>query len=204
MGTVAQAVDAISLHGKEPHPRVRTLARHLIDDGLLPKSAGKRYEHVNSLHLAILLLAVCTAPTQGAAARCAITWGRLTPGGKRIDLARATETLETLLIEMMAAMIDVVWAENGDGPNTNRVLLSAIEITATHPHAIVDIGGHRQEFLPVGGEPEFSGFHRVVRIHGATLRRIAMDLLADTSRPAQPRTADLLRPFHEGQAPLGL
>jgi hypothetical protein len=174
MGTVAQAVEVFRIYANEPAPRSRQIARHLIDDGLLPKSSGKRIEHLSAVDVATYLLAISTAKKAADAARCATTWGSMTLSSERRRPATGEPPLDTLL-NFIATMIGDVWSENGDGPRTEMVLGSTLEITTTSPHAIVDTGRFRLHYLPPGSDLP-SGRQRVDRIPGDTLRQIAMAL----------------------------
>jgi hypothetical protein len=177
MATVAQAVEAFRIYFNEPAPRSQQIARHLIDDDLLPKSAGKRIAHLSAVDVATYLLAISTATNKAAdAARCASTWGGMICVSERRRPATGGPPLDTLL-SAIAKMIGDVWSENGNGPGTEMLLRSTLEITTTCPHAIVDLEHHRfrLDYLPPGGDPP-SGRQRVDRIPGATLRQIAMAL----------------------------
>jgi hypothetical protein len=196
MGTVAQAVEVFRIYANEPAPRSRQIARHLIDDGLLPKSSGKRIEHLSAVDVATYLLAISTAKKAADAARCATTWGSMTLHSERRRPATGGPPLDRLL-DFIAKMVDDVWSENGDvnGPGTKMVLDSTLEITTTCPHAIVDLEDQRYRFhyLPPGGDPP-SGRQRVDRIPGDTLRQIAMALHEGPPRdPASVLTAPLDR-----------
>ena len=194
MGTVAQAVEVFRIYANEPAPRSRQIARHLIDDSLLPKSAGKRIEHLSAIDVATYLLAISTAKKAADAARCATTWGSMTLSSERRRPATGEPPLDTLL-NFIATMIGDVWSENGDGPGTDMLLGSTLEITTTCPHAIVDLEDHRfrLHYLPPGGDPP-SGRQRVDRIPGATLRQIAMALHEGPPRdPASVLSAPLAR-----------
>ena len=194
MATVAQAIEAFRIYANEPAPRSRQIARHLIDDGLLPKSAGKRIEHLSAVDVATYLLAISTAKKAADAARCATTWGGMTLHSERRRSATGGPPLDTLL-NCIAKMISDVWSENGDvnGPRTKMVLGSTLEITTTSPHAIVDTGRFRLHYLPPGSDLP-SGRQRVDRIPGATLRQIAMALHEGPPRdPASVLTAPLAR-----------
>jgi hypothetical protein len=193
MGTVAQAVEAFRIYANEPAPRSRQIARHLIDDGLLPKSAGKRIEHLSAIDVATYLLALSTAKKAADAARCATTWGSMTLSSERLRSPVTGAPPLDRLLDFIAKMVDDVWSENGNGPGTDMLLRSTLEITTTCPHAIVDLHPHRFHYLPPGGDPP-SGRQRVDRIPGATLRQIAMALHEGPPRdPASVLTALLDR-----------
>jgi hypothetical protein len=176
MGSVKQAAEAVCLYGGEPKPRTNQITRHLQTDGMLPTSAGRRIEHLGPTHLATLILAVSTAPQPADATRSALTWGRMTPNGAAIDWNRPADQRPLALIEALTVCIGYVWKEAGRGPMTNIVVLSSFEIATNRPHALVTLNGECNDYLPVGGDKEFSGFQRVIRISGTTLRRIAMAL----------------------------
>jgi hypothetical protein len=193
MGTVAQAIEAFRIYANEPAPRSRQIARHLIDDGLLPKSAGKRIEHLSAVDVATYLLAISTAKKAADAARCANTWGGMILSSEGRRAATGGPPLDTLL-NHIAKMVGDVWSENGDGPATNMLRVSTLEITTTIPHAIVDLPPRfRLHYLPPGGDPP-EGRQRVDRIPGATLRQIAMALHEATpSKNARVLSAPLDR-----------
>jgi hypothetical protein len=174
MATVAQAVEAFRIYANEPAPRSRQIARHLVDDDLLPKAAGKRIPHLSAVEVATYLLAISTAKKAADAARCATTWGGMTLSSERRRPATGGPPLDTLL-NAIAKMIGDVWTENGDGPGTELLLRSTLEITTTSPQAIIDLDTFRLEYLPPGGDPP-SGRQRVDRIPGGTLRQIALAL----------------------------
>jgi hypothetical protein len=174
MGSVKQAVEAICLYGGEPRPRTGQVARHLQTDGMVPTSAGRRIEHLGPTHLATLILAVATAPQPADATRSALTWGRMTPNGVAIDWNQPAEQRPVVLIQALTGCIDMVWKEAGRGPMTNIVVQSSFEFATNRPHALVTLNGETNDYLPVGGDKEFPGFQRVIRVSGATLRRIAM------------------------------
>jgi hypothetical protein len=203
MGTVAQAVEAFRIYANEPAPRSRQIARHLIDDRLLPKSAGKRIEHLSAYEVALYLLALSTAKKAADAAWCASTWGMMTLDGVQLRPPAAGEPPQGRLLNMIAGMFAYVWSENGNGPMTDIVLRSTLEITTTSPHAIIDFNGKRENYLPPGGDP-LSGRQRVDRIPGATLRQIAMALSEGRPRNAnQARQPDISRdPSNFLSAPL--
>jgi hypothetical protein len=176
MASVAQAVDSISLYFKEPKPRVRAIARNLIDSGDLPKSVGSLPAQINEVHVALLLLAVCTAPVNADASRCAETWGAMTPDGEKITEEYEERDRRLMLLEMLAYMIKAVWSEGGNGDWTEIVVLGRFEINATRPHALLEIGKTRIEYFPVGAEKQYSGIQRIVQIPGTALRHIALSL----------------------------
>src|SRR4051794_19668682 len=86
MGTVKQAVEALGTYGGEPRPRTTQTARTLQNDRLLPVNEGKWVKHVGATHLATLILAVAATPKPIDATRTALTWGRMTPGGQKLDM----------------------------------------------------------------------------------------------------------------------
>jgi hypothetical protein len=204
MGTVAQAIEAFRVYFNEPAPRSKQIARHLIDDRLLPKSAGKRIEHLSAFEVAIYLIALSTAKKASDAAWCASTWGSMTLNGVQLRPPLAGEPPQGRLLDMIAAMIAYVWSENGNGPMTDIVLSSTLEITTTSPHAIIDFNGKRENYLRPGGDP-LSGRQRVDRIPGGTLRQIAMALSEGRPRNVTPpRQPDISRdPASVLSAPLG-
>jgi hypothetical protein len=176
MGTVKQAVEAFGTYGGEPRPRAVQIARVLQLDGMLPIKEGKGLRHIGATQLATLFLALATTAKPADATRTALTWGQMTPGGKKLDMRDWDDPNRTrfLLIEVLTGCIGMVWKEAGRGPLTDTVVQSAWEITTTRPHAVVTLDGKRTEYLPLGSAPElaeFPGFHR-----GDTIRRIAMAL----------------------------
>lgn len=178
MGTLKQAVEAFGTYGGEPRPRATQVARFLQNDAMLPVNEGKRIKHVSAVHLTTLFLALATAPRPADSTRSALTWGRMTPGGKAINWDTPTPE-NMVLAEALNACIVMIWKEGGRGPMTDVVTQSLFEISITRPHAVVYLNGQRDVYLPVGSGPEmaeFPGFHRVTRIPGATIRRIATAL----------------------------
>jgi hypothetical protein len=179
MGSAKQAFEAIVTYGGEPRPRTGQITRHLQDDTMLPKSAGRKVEHINATNLATLLLAVAATPMPAESTRTALTWGRMTPDGKALDGRDWDDPgrQRFMLIEVLTDCIAMVWKEAGRGPLTETVVQSFFDITIGRPHAIVTLDGRRTEYLPIGAEAElveFPGFHRVCRIPGAVIRSVAM------------------------------
>lgn len=176
MASVAQAVESISLYFQEPKPRVKAIARHLIDAALLPKSVGSLPAPINEAHLAILLLAVCTAPVTADAQRCAQLWGGMTPDGEEITANFEDKERRLVLLELITYMISAVWSEGGRGPWTDQIVQGRFEINYTRPHALFELGPNRTEYFPVGAEKEYSGVQRIVHIPGTVFRHIALSL----------------------------
>lgn len=180
MGTVKQAVEALGTYGGEPRPRTVQTARFLQNDRLLPVNEGKWIKHVSAIHLATLILAVAATPKPIDATRTALTWGRMTPGGKPLDRDYDDPKRQRLVLaEELTGCIKLVWKEAGRGLMTDIVAQSFFDITINRPHAIVTLGSRRTEYLPLGTEPElaeFPGFHRVCRIPGTAIRSVAMVL----------------------------
>jgi hypothetical protein len=178
MGSTKQAIEAIVTYGGEPRPRTGQITRHLQDDMMLPKSAGRKVEHLSATNVATLLLAVAAAPMPADATRTALTWGRMTPDGKAID--RGWEDLARqrfMLIEVLTGCIKMVWKEAGRGSMTEDVVKSFFDISINRPHAAVFLDGKTTEYLPVGTEPglaEFPGLHRICRVPGTVIRTVAM------------------------------
>jgi hypothetical protein len=195
MGSVAQAVDSISLHFKEPKPRVKAIARHLIDDGVLPKSRGNLAAHINEAHLALLLLAVCTAPVSADAQLCAKLWGSMPPDGEEITASFEDQERRLVLLDMLTFMISTIWSEGGNGPVTDAIVIGRFEINATRPQALFEMGNVRVEYLPIGAEKQYSGIQRVVRIPGTALRHIALSIYDGIRRgPVVPLGPRIIEP----------
>jgi hypothetical protein len=145
---------------------------------MLPKSAGRRIEHLSARDIATYLIAISTARTAADATRSVFTWGGMTPNGEPRRQGKVGEVSQCTLIEMITmitAMISIAWDGNGVGPLADAICASTLEITTTHPHAIIELAGRRTEYLPIGGEVP-SGRQRVDRIPGATIHQIAMAL----------------------------
>ena len=176
MGTVRQAIEAISVHGSEPRARTVQMTRQLQHDDMMPVSIGRAVEHVTATQLAGLILAVSAAPKPADATRTALTWGRMTPNGAEVDWDTPPDRRPLMLIEALTGCIGMVWKEGGQGSMTNIVTQASFEITTTHPHAIVTLNGQRDEYLPIGGSVHLPGFHRPCLISGTTIRQIAMAL----------------------------
>jgi hypothetical protein len=178
MGSTKQAIEAIVTYGGEPRPRTGQITRHLQDGTMLPKSAGRRLEHLSATNLATLFLAVAAAPMPADATRTALTWGRMTPGGKPIDRGWDDPARQRfMLIEVLTGCVGMVWKEAGQGPLTDKVVQSVFDISINRPHTIVVLDGQRTEYLPVGTASElaeFPGFHRICRLPGTLIRRVAM------------------------------
>jgi hypothetical protein len=182
MGTLPQAVEVLHLSLDDPAPRTKQISVHLRDAKLVPKSAGKRLEHLGAVHIATFILALSAAVRPADAPQAAITWGRMTSNGEPLRPAVAGEPPQFMLIEIIAGMIAYVWSEGGAGPMTEVVRRASLEITTTRPHAIVDFNGWREQYLPTGGEA-LSGRQRVDRIPGATIVQIAMALREGARMP---------------------
>jgi hypothetical protein len=200
MGTLPQAIEVLSTRLNEPLPRTKQISRHLLDAGLLPKSAGKRIERLGAVHIATFILALSAAMRPAEASQAALTWGRMTPNGEPLRPAVAGEPPQFMLIEIIAGMIAYVWSEDGAGPMTDVVRRSTLEITTTpRAHAIVDFNGRREQYLPTGGEA-LSGRQRVDRIPGATIVQIAMALREGARIPPEiPVDAAAIRTAQDAQ-----
>jgi hypothetical protein len=81
MASALELVAAVARHAGEPIGHVQPIARELLNHDLLPKSKGRRIEHVDAEHAALLLFAVFgavrikdAAPTARAYAALPLVW----------------------------------------------------------------------------------------------------------------------------------
>jgi hypothetical protein len=101
MATVAEAVKVLSIETGEPEPFVSQIARNLLNNGVLPKTVGKRLSEVDSVNVSILLLAIYTATKFSDAAARALRYAVLQWDGEPdglpfgVFLGKALQELQT-------------------------------------------------------------------------------------------------------------
>ncbi|GAA4250642.1 hypothetical protein GBZ26_11805 [Azospirillum formosense] len=118
MPTVSEAVSYISAVTSLPAARINGIARQLIDDGLLPKSSGRRIETISKRQLCLLIFAVFVSDTVKDATRTAISYDSLTICGDHEGNTKAGaiygDTAGELFVKLINEFIvrDYVYGKN--------------------------------------------------------------------------------------------
>ena len=135
MASALELVAAVARHADEPIGHVQPIARELLNHDILPKSKGRRIEHVDAEHAALLLFAVFgaarikdAAPTARAYAALPLVWS-----GKAADGPTPATAL--------AAVASLI-RDSGGGFGGARYGYSFVEVVLSWPEVRVFTADH--------------------------------------------------------------
>jgi hypothetical protein len=144
MATVAEAVKVMSIETGEPEPFVSQISRDLINNGVLPKSVGKRLSRVDEAGAAMLLLATYTATKFADATERAREYASLTWGGEPDGLTFGeflTRALKGIQLDRYVPINDDI-----------RMLYDELRIEIVTSYPLVGVS-----CVPTIGRPAFQG-----------------------------------------------
>ena len=144
MSTVSECAHALATAMNEDLSFVKQVARRLVDDGLLPKSSGRNFAHVDDGQLSLLMLAVQTTDGFAASSKSALAYGGLLFTGEAGEL-----TLKDMLYRTFTACREKSRVVINPEVSVHFLNLQ-FEITTSYPRALI----HDR---PTFGEPVLDG-----------------------------------------------
>lgn len=107
MSSVMDAVNVLSEWTHVSPAKIKSIARKLIDDGVLPKSQGKRIAEISAPEFVKLLLACLTSETVADATKCAETYYSL-PANERWHLVSIAEKVGAHAAQLGSFIVRVI------------------------------------------------------------------------------------------------
>ena len=130
MASVREMSEVLAEVLGEPLPTVRLVTRALLDDGLLPRSQGKRIAQVTGRDIATLILGLYGAPVVREAAAAVRRYGDMTLDGIEAP-ASAPQKLKAAIAHEPKALEALGDLIDAGGPQFVEIVQSWPEITIT-------------------------------------------------------------------------
>ncbi|QCG97354.1 hypothetical protein E6C67_26640 [Azospirillum sp. TSA2s] len=138
MSSIMDAVNAIGEWTHVPPAKVKSIARKLIDDGVLPKSKGKRIAEISTPEFVKLLFACVASDTVADATQCAETYFSL-PANEQWGMRPIAESVGDHASQLGSFIVRVINDINDEILVVNSMYGEEIQISINEK--VVSING---------------------------------------------------------------
>jgi hypothetical protein len=176
MINLAATVAALEKYCGFPPARTRTVARRLLEEGLLTPGAPGVAVEINESDAALLLLGVASGATLSRVADVTAELADTVPDG--IDVA----VMPTAVRPAKLTALDILHGQIFNAARNNHAVVADVEVVETFPEVVFHLPEGVARFQPIGtlaGHWQSDRQRRATRIPGAAIAHTAHSLFGE-------------------------